>query len=277
MYPGKVWVPQGISDAPYRWILLPGVPTPAKSTPLHTVVPAGTAEQTAWTPRASPLASVPARQVPGPQEPRLPPAIPQNVIVPRWCLAPLQLLPGVDPVGSSGFRSRRPVPGPRCLRSRRRVCSAHSPRFVCGGRGAERGAGGGGHGTGTESAVAALCWQRCAGPAVSLSPQGAVAVPTSSLLRPLTALNTGTALKPSQPFPSALTLSAPHFPTLDLLSVPTSFPRACPHIRFPRRSCHGLCHPSCHGHSTLAQAPMLPPALQALPPPHQCLAGCRQG
>lgn len=62
---------------------------------------------------------------------------------------------------------------------------------------------------------------------------------------------TATALTPSWPLPSALPLAAPHFPTLDLLSGATSFPRARPHIRFPRRSCHGPCHPSCHGHSTV--------------------------
>lgn len=87
-------------------------------------------------------------------------------------------------------------------------------------------------------------------------------------------LNSGTAPEPSQPFPSALTLAAPHFPTLDLLSSATSFPRACPHILFPRRSCHGLCHPSCHGHSILTQAQILPPALQGWPC-HPSAAPCR--
>lgn len=82
------------------------------------------------------------------------------------------------------------------------------------------------------SLLAALC-----GPCRVPVPAGCCGCAHVLPLRPLTALNTGTALKPSQPFPSALTLSAPHFPTLDLLSVPTSFPRACPHIRFPRRSC----------------------------------------
>lgn len=107
------------------------VPTPAKGTPPHTTVPPGMAEQTAWTPWARSLPSVPARQVPGPQEPTLP----QNVTLPWWCLALLQLLLGwilSGPAGSSTARSCRSL---GCLWFRRRVCSAHSPAVCL--RGAE--------------------------------------------------------------------------------------------------------------------------------------------
>lgn len=189
MNPGKVCLPQDIPDAPYQWVLLPGVSPwspPQLRGPLHTpwylLV-----SQTAWTPWARSSASVPARQVPGPQEPTFPPTLPQNMTLcgGAWPCSSCSwgwILP--CPAGSSAAGQCR---SHGCLRCHRRVCSAHTRGLVEGGRGAERGGGGGGHGMGTASAVAALCWQHCAGPAMSLSLQGAAAVPTSFPLYLLTA------------------------------------------------------------------------------------------
>lgn len=243
---------------------LPTVPTPAKGTRPHTMVPTGITEQTAWTPWARSLASVPVRQVPEPQEPTLPPALPQNVTLPWWCLALLQLLLGLDPVRSSGLQHSQPVPEPRVFAVSPPCLQCTQPRRLsAGSRGAKRGGGGGGHGMGTASTVAALCWQRCAGPAMSLSLQSAAVVPTSFPLHLLTAcrslLNTGTALEPSQSFPSALPLAAPYFPTVDLPSSATSFPRACPHILFSQKEPPWAVSP------LLPQAQILPPALQGWP------------
>lgn len=116
MNPGKVWVPQGIPDARYGWVFLPEVPTPAQSTPLHTLVPA---EKTAWTPRARPVPSVGVRPVPAPEERTVPPALPQNVAVGSILSAP------------AGSSTGGPCRSRGCLRSHRRVYSAHSS--VCGG------------------------------------------------------------------------------------------------------------------------------------------------
>lgn len=260
------------------------VPTPAKSTPLHTLVPAGIAEQTAWTlwAWARPLPSVPVGQVPAPQESTVPPALPQNVTLPRWCLALLQLLLRLDPVGPSGLQCRRPVPEPRLFAVSPPCLQCTQPRvWFAGGRGAERGGGGGGHGTGAASTVAALCWQRCAGPAMSLSPQGAAAVPTSFPLHPLAgcsshrSLNTGTALP-------ALAVS------------PATGSPSFPHSGFAQR-CHILPqsmspYPLSQEELPWAVSPLLPWAQHSrtgthtatsspgltLPRPHQCPAGCRQ-
>lgn len=140
------------------------VPTPANGTPPHATVPTGMAEQTAWTPWARSLPSVPARQVPGHQEPTLPPTLPQNVTLPWWCLALLQLLLGWILSGPAGSSTARPCRSRGCLWFRRRVCSAHSPAVCL--RGAE---GPSVVLVGTASTGAALCWQRCAGPAMSPS------------------------------------------------------------------------------------------------------------
>lgn len=159
------------------------VPTPAKGTPPHTTVPPGMAEQTAWTPWARSLPSVPARQVPGPQEPTLP----QNVTLPWWCLALLQLLLGWILSGPAGSSTARPCRSLGCLWFRRRVCSAHSPAVCL--RGAE----------GPSMVLVGTAWaQRApallsAGSAVQALPcpcpcpwQGAAAVPMSFPLHLLT-------------------------------------------------------------------------------------------
>lgn len=240
------------------------VPTPAKGTSQHTVVPAG--YQTAWTPGARSLASVPARQVPGPQEPRLPPALPQNVILPWWRLAPLQPLLGLDPVGSSGLRSGRPVAVPPCLRCRRRVCSAHSPRCVCGGprwRWAR-------HGHSEHRGCSLLA---------ALGRPGRVPVP-AGCARVL-------------PSPSAhrlqLTQKPPEHPPSLAVSPATVSP-SFPHSGFAQR-CHILPHsmspyPFSQEELPWSASPLLPraqhprpgtDALQGLPPPHRGPAECRQG
>lgn len=219
---------------------LPTVFTPVKA-PLHTpwnvaVCFTGIAAWTPWDPQPQFLR---------PQEPTLPSAPSQNVTLPWCCLALLQLFLGLDPVGSSGLQPSRPVPEPRLFAVSPPCLQCTQPRglFVC-----------------VVAVAVGMAWaQRApwllsAGSAVQALPcpcpcRGLCPRPSPSIRSPAAALRSllNRALKPSQPLPSVLPLPTSHFLTLELLSNATSFPRACPHIRFPRRSCRGLCHPSCHG------------------------------